>query len=380
MPKSGQFQIDSAPFRIGVNYWPLRTGPDFLQRFDIDEVHEDFATLSDLGINFARVSLNWEYFQPDPDNLRCSALAHLLELCDAAASERVKLELVLFSAPLGVSDPFPAWLSRELGETADRCPQGFIRALSNPIAQCAATKLVRSIARSVGSHQAIWAYNLGDCTLSAAPRSCQSAARTWFDRLSTELHAEDNRHPVTCNFTGSLLLSSDALRLDQVSSAFDHSTIDYQGIAGDIHAPESERVAAFSCALTAALSGKPCLVEAGNRTDRNASPQPIETDGTPLDSLLDALHRVGALGALIGSYVDPPAQCQDTRTSIRRGLFGPLGEERPHTRLIRDFARSKPQVLKSPQHALKLDVSADEYYAHPSAHATRLFQGFLSRH
>ncbi|MGE5783354.1 MAG: hypothetical protein ACM3ZE_02140, partial [Myxococcales bacterium] len=257
MPKSGQYLIDSTPFRIGVNYWPQRSGPDFLQSFDIDEVHEDFSMLSELGVNFARVSLNWQYFLADPDHLRCSALAHLLELCDAAASEGVKLELLLFSVPLGVSNAFPRWLCDGLEQTnttGEACPNGVVQALSNPVAQRAAAKLVRGVARSVGSHQAIWAYNLGDCPFGVVPPSHQAVARTWLDKLSAELRAEDNRHPVTCSLTGSALLSSNAIRIDQVSSAFDHSTIDYQGIASDIHAPESERVAAFSCALTVALA------------------------------------------------------------------------------------------------------------------------------
>lgn len=375
MPKSGQHAITLPPFRVGVNYWPERAGPRFLSDFDVDEVHEDFAVLSDLGINFARVALDWGYFHPAPDNLRCSALAHLLELCDAAASENVKLQLLLFASPpsvgMGVAGPLPAWL-QPLVEA--RTP-GWTDLFAHPSVGAAAAKFVQGIARSVGGHQAIWSYNLGDRLSCRTSASCCVAARHWFDHLHQALHDVDARHPVTCSLNGTSLLTNDSYRVDQIFSALDHSTLDSSGFANGIDPSASESVAAFGCALTAALSGKPCLLQ-----ESGAASGTAETEiGAPLTSLLKTLHGTGALGALIGSYVDLPDHDTTTGSLHRTGLFAPNGELRPHAQAIRDFLRSKPFVLKSPAQALTLDISADEYYARPSLHASRLYREFCAR-
>jgi hypothetical protein len=375
MPKSGQHNIALAPFRVGVNYWPERAGPGFLGDFEIDEVHEDFAVLSELGINFARVALDWAYFQPDPDNLRCSALAHLLELCDAAASEGVKLELLLFASPastsarMGVAGPFPDWL-RPIVETQT---PGWTDLFAQPSARTAAAKFVRGIARSVGGHQAIWSYNLGDRLSCKASVVCCAVARRWFDHLHQALHDLDAKHPVTCSLNGASLLTNDSYRVDQIFSTLDHSTIDSSGFARGIDPSATEAVAAFGCALTAALSGKPCLLQESNAVWGTSA---ADTQA-PLESLLRTLHAIGALGALIGSYVDLPDR--DGHASHRTGLFDQNGELRPHAQAIRDFLRSKPFVLKSSAQALTLDISADEYYARPSVHASRLYREFYAR-
>lgn len=377
MPKSGQHTIALTPFRVGVNYWPERAGPAFLGDFDVDEVHEDFAVLSELGINFARVALDWSYFQPDPDNLRCSALAHLLELCDAAASENVKLELLVFASPasksavMGVAGPLPAWLQPMVEARAP----GWTDLFAHPSARTAAAKFVRGIARSVGGHQAIWSYNLGDRLSCKASAVCCVAARHWFDHLHRTLRDVDARHPVTCSLTGTSLLTNDSYRVDQIFSALDHSTIDSNGFARGIDPSATEAVAAFGCALTAALSGKPCLLQESNAVWGSSA---TDTQA-PLESLLRTLHAVGALGALIGSYVDLPESNGNDCASHRTGLFAQNGELRPHAQAIRDFLRSKPFVLRSPAQALTLDISADEYYAKPSLHASRLYREFYAR-
>lgn len=376
MPKSGQYTVDLTPFRVGVNYWPGRAGPDFLSDFDVDEVHEDFAVLSELGVNFARVALDWAYFQPDPDNLRCSALAHLLDLCDAAASEGVKLELLLFASPtswtpgMGLDGPpLPNWL-RAI-QTLPPAPGAFDEA-----ARAAAVKLVRGIARSVGSHQAIWAYNLGDRLACKAPAGCCAAARSWFRQLHEALHDVDAKHPVTCSLNGTSLLVNDTYRVDQIFSALDYSTLEGNGFARDLDPSATEAVAAFGCALTAALSGKPCMLQISNALE---DVSPSASQHPPLESLLHALHSVGALGALIGSYVDAPPFESPSSATQPTGLFASNGELRPHAHAMRDFLRSKPFVLRSPAQVLSLDISADEYYARPSAHASRLYREFYAR-
>jgi hypothetical protein len=385
MPESGQYFVGKEPFRIGVSYWPRHTALDLWKQFDIDEVHEDFSIMSEVGINLARVALLWEDFQPDPTSVRCAALAHLLKLCDAAASEGVRLELLLFAGTVGNAQGFPGWLradtkpANRLGD--DGCC-GLVNPFSDPLARGAAVNLVRGIARTVGSHPAVWAYNLGDRPDRLAPHGCHAVANAWFDELREVIHAVDHKHPVTCSLSGTNLCNLGAWRVDRVFSVLDHSTIDRDGLAADLGQSDSESQAVFSCALTTALTHKPCLLQAGSRVSGTERASP-EQDAAGMQTssvraLLDGLHRAGALGTVFGSFVDLPHQNSSGLVNGGVGLFEPDGQLRPHAEAIQNFARGRPCVEKSPPISLALGVSADEYYERPSTHVRRLYGEFLA--
>ncbi len=387
MTESGQYIVSKTPFRIGVNYWPRRSGLELWKRFDLDEVHEDFSILSEIGVNLARVTLLWEDFQTEPDSLRCSALAHLLGLCDAAASEGIRLELLLFAGNLRAPNHFPRWLHEETFEQGGDFGCELINPFSNPRAKGAATALVRGIARSVGRHPAVWAYNLGDRPDRLAPHGCRIEAKAWLDELSQAIHAIDPKHPVTCSLGGPDLFTDVALRIDKVFDVLDHPTIDSEELAVDLNRLDPESQAPFSCALTAALTGKRCILQdrwhsssagyeqsdpendEGRRDERSISQQ----------SLLEGLHRVGALGAVLGSFSDLPGECSSGPVNGGQGLLDINGQPHSHAEAIQSFARSKPTVNSVAVNPVALGMTADEYYEEPRAHLRRLYGEFHER-
>jgi hypothetical protein len=389
MPVSGYHLASQEPFRVGVSYWPRQSGYDLWKHFDVDEVHEDFSVMADMGLNLARVSLLWEDFQPQPDAVRCAALAHLLELCDAAASEGVRLELLLFAGPAGNPRGYPNWLrqgplervEQSAGQTAEQTAEpgaietccALLNPFSNPLAKSAAETFVRAIARTVGNHSAIWAYNLGDRPDRLAPSACRIAANAWFDGLRNIIHSVDAKHPVTCSLGGANFSSNATLRVDQVFSVLDHSTIDREGlsiIAGDA---EPQALAVFGCALTTALSGKPCLLQSDWDCNLNGTGQAAQAAGQAdaAESLLRGLHNVGTLGAIIGTFTDLPGH--------QSGLLGADGRTRPHATGIQDFVGTRRCVQRPGKSLVALHMSADEFYEHPDANLRRLFSEFMQQ-
>jgi hypothetical protein len=249
-----------------------------------------------------------------------------------------------------------------------------VNPFSNPLAKRAAEAFVRGIARTVGNHSAIWAYNLGDRPDRLAKSSCRVAANAWFDELTQIIHSVDKRHPVTCSLAGANLSTNATLRVDQVFSVLDHSTIDRDGLSAATGNTDAHALAIFGCALTTALSGKPCLLQSDWDSVGDAnSLEDLGADapqGIAIRSLLDGLCEVGTLGAIIGTFTDLP-------NDVRSGLVDVDGRMRPHAAAIQEFAGKKHCVQKPVGKSIALGMTADEFYEHPDTNLRRLFGEFL---
>jgi len=375
MAGSGQHPIGKEPFRIGVDYWPRRTGLDLWNHFDVDEVQEDFSLLAELGANLAQITLIWEDFQPEPTGLRCRALAHLLSLCDAAASEGIRLELLLFSGHLAAVGSRPEWLELALQKSMIATSEHARGSLLDPIAVEAATTFAQGIARNVGGHPAVWSYNLGAPFATHAQSSLPGQSRVWLDELSRSIRAIDPKHAVTCDLTGTELTSRLAAHADEVCAFLDHSTFCSDGLLGDVVLADAKSRAAFGCALSTTLTGKPCMVKSDGfvAIDAPNSSCGSYADAEPLESLLRDVQRVGALGAIVGPFSDEPGR------GGRQGLVTGAGEICDRAEGIKDFAQVKPLVNKGAIHSLTLGVTLDEFFGDPGRHLQRLFREFRSQ-
>ncbi|HXU09570.1 MAG TPA: hypothetical protein VN743_11295, partial [Blastocatellia bacterium] len=61
-------------FRLGINYWPVSSAMYWWDRFDTDEVRQDFALIAEAGFDSVRVFLLWENFQPSANRISDRAL------------------------------------------------------------------------------------------------------------------------------------------------------------------------------------------------------------------------------------------------------------------------------------------------------------------
>ncbi len=157
----------------------------------------------------------------------------------------------------------------------------------------------------------------------------------------------------------------------------------------------------FTCALVAALAGKPVLMEEfGGCTalpgEETYVMKWIETNGRDHEQFMASeedfaeflrltipkLHDSGATGAMLWCYADyvpelwnrPP--CQNSQHERFFGLVRPDGSLKPHAKVIQEFAKSNPQVKPMPEYA-KLNVNADEFYADPLPHLVDLYKQYL---
>jgi len=377
------------PFVLGINYWPRSIGVGLWKHFDVDAVHEDFATMSDLAIRYARVFLLWEDFQPDPETLRCSALSHLLELCDAAAAEGLKLELVFLSGHLGSANRVPIWLLDAETERQGPFPtmsngqvvtRGILSPFDNALARRAAIRLVRGVARSVATHPAIAAYNLGNQPDLLASPTCANRAHGWFAELKEAISDADPKRPVTCSLSGRNLTCGEGLRVDKVFSSLDYSTIDLGSMKLGSSGGRDVGLPLFGCALTSTLSDKPTMLqelEVSSKLSRNQGAERDRDVAAYAGELLPALVEQNARGAVLWWFADTPLDDLTRGTQHLYGLFDASGELRPHARIFRDFAKSKPTVVATQQTKVRFSSNADDFYQRPEEHLTRLFEQFL---
>ncbi len=268
------------------------------------------------------------------------------------------------------------------------------------MARKAALRLVRAVARTLADHQAVWAYDLGSEPDRFARHADSASQREWYVELAGALRNLDDRHAITCGLCANSLVSSRASRVDDafVSSTFASIQVNLATLALARNALDPD-VAPFSCALTAALSSKPCfasdwglslLAQHSGRADvafvEPNGPQSVERAAVLFaERALPGFLQVGALGALLGNYSDldeslfesPP---YDTCVRERsRGLLRVDGTLKPHAQIIRRFAESNPLVLSPPRLRATVDISNDEFYANPQAHSLRLYETFLAQ-
>ena len=399
---------DPQPFLLGANYWPRKRPMDLWKTFDIDEVHDDFATLSELGIDVIRLFLLWEDFQPDPSTIRCASLAHLLQACDAAAAEGLKVDLTFFVGHLGGCNWAPSWLVDHGVASAQSTPlivggrivrNGMIRSpYDDAEARRAAVRLVRGVAKAIVGHSAVRSYDLGhEPERFVAPNNSARAA-DWLRELAQAIHNVDAERPITCGLHADSLVRTDLLRVDQVFAHLDFSVVHAAVPSSTLsdHSLDNDFVS-FACALVAALTNKPCLLQSWGLKRR--LPQLSRADdrslvdaqvSPPLSEQLLAKHvgetlsqlvDVGATGAYLSCFSDDLCDGSDgarLECGTEERSFGLLrcdGTPRPHAEVLRRFAESNP-IVKPAVRRVNLNMSADEYYANPAEHLQRLYFEF----
>jgi hypothetical protein len=406
-PPSPQSE-EPAPFQLGVNYWPVCSGPALFKRFDIDEVHGDMNTMAELGLDFVRVFLNWEIFQPDPDGVNCCALAQLAKLCDAAAAEGLKVIVTLFTGYMMGHNWVPPWLldgastpfaGRPIISGGQRVTGGYRDPLTDLQARKSALRLARAVAHTVSNHQALWAFDLGNAPDLFSHPCGADVERDWFEELAGTLRDSDSRHEITCALGAHCLCLRDGLHIDDACSSLSFGCIGEQtpefALATE---PLQPNLAAFSCALATELCGKPCLSASWNlSTLPPLAAQALQDTSAPAEhatltseraavdyaqDMLSTLLAVGAVGALVGNYSDfdaglfetPPF---DTHVQERyRGLWRADGTLKPHGQVIRQFAETNPAIQDPPTRRAHVEMSVNAFYDNPLVHCQRLFRNF----
>jgi endo-1,4-beta-mannosidase len=396
------------PFVLGVNYWPRCKAMDWWAEFDPGEAQDEFAQIASLGLSLVRIFLRWEDFQPAPDTVSPQALTDLVTVANLAADQGLRLDVTFFTGHMSGPNWSPGWLlsgpplpnARQLISGGRVVNSGIRNPYSDPVALEAERLLLRAVVGALRDHPGLGVWNLGnEPDLFAWPPSA-AAGRAWVREMVGLIRSIDPRHPVTCGLHMDSLVRDNGLRVPDVFAETDfavmHAYPMYVPWARD---PLDPDFVPFTCALTAALSGKPVLMEEfGGCTAAPGQPSHVMHWTTPdgprtqfmaseealaeyLAAVLPRLVDVGATGALLWCYADyateiwdrPP--CRDVHHERFFGLVRPDGSLKPHAQVLRDFAATQPVVRPDPP--VRLTAPAD-YYADPGRHAQAAYAQYLN--
>jgi endo-1,4-beta-mannosidase len=222
--------------------------------------------------------------------------------------------------------------------------------------------------------------------------------------MSALIKAIDPNHPVTIGLHGDGLHRDNGLRIDKVYAHTDVAVMhSYPMYTPWARQPLDPDFVPFTCALTAALAGKPVLMEEfggctaqpgesthslhwteSNGREREQFMASEEDFAEFLRLTLPKLQDSGATGAMLWCYADyihelwglPP--CQNAVHERFFGLVRADGSLKPHARVIQDFAATHPQVNPIPAYA-RVEIDPDEFYRGPLFHLADLYETYLKK-
>ena len=397
------------PFPVGVNYWPRRKAMYWWKDFERDEVAEEFDVIAGLGLRIVRMFLLWEDFQPTPDAVSAEALANLETVCDVAAERGLGLDVTFFTGHMSGPNWAPAWLlggdepvpeGRQVLSGSNRDAGPYRNPYTDPVALDAAELQIREVVGRLSGHPGVWAWNLGNEPDNFALPPSDEAGAAWVRRMFAAVAELDPDRHRTVGLHAPSLSSRNHLRADQVFADADfavmHAYPIYANFGDD---PLDPDIVPFATALTAALAGRPALMEefgactapAGSETvdwhwssPFRAFDQVMLSEETLAEHLAEVLPRlveIGATGAMVWCYADyheslwdrPP--CDHQRHERYFGLVRPDGSLKPHAEVLRDFVASGP-VIGEPSPRARFEVDGDAFYADPAAALPGLFRAF----
>ncbi len=405
--------LDHDRFILGVNYWPRRKAMGWWSSFDRAEVDDDFALIAELGLHVVRVFLLWDDWQSAPERVDRERLRDLGHVCEVAAAHGLGVDVTFFTGHMSGPNWAPGWLlhdgqypappkSRRVVSGGASVDRAYRNPFTDPEALAAQRLLLRTVVSAYADHEAIWMWNLGnEPDLFAVPPTA-AAGRAWVAEMSALVHGLDDRHPVTCGLHVASLLEDNGLRVPEVFAETDVAVMHaYPMYLPWARGPLDPDLVPFSCALTSALCGKPTLIEEWGgptlppgeasrvvewtiRGERREQFMASEEDlDVYVAAVLPRLVALGAPGAMLWCFADyheslwdrPP--CDEALHERSFGLVRADGTVKPHARTLARFARGRPTVRAMPLEHLVLDVSVDEYYRSPEAHARRLYRAYL---
>lgn len=404
------------PFVLGVNYWPRRKAMRWWSDFDGGEVADEFDLIADLGMDVVRIFLLWDDWQPRPDVVSRDRLADLGVVCDAAAARGLGLDITFFTGHMSGPNWAPRWLldpaaplpSPSVNQviSGGRIVESSYRNMfHDPEALAASRLLLETVVGAYRDHDAVWVWNLGnEPDLFARPHS-PASGRRWVREMTNVIKSIDASHAVICGLHADSLFEDNGLRVGDVFVETDRAAMHgYPMYVPWIEDPLDPDLVPYLCALTTALSGKPCLAEEwGGCTAPDGAPSQVwewtsyhgrtrrqfmageEPFADYVRQVLPKLVEAGATGSLLWCFADyaedlwdrPPCDPQGAIHERHFGLVRPDGTPKPHAEAIRQFAGEDPRITAAVT-TVDLDIAHGAYYEDPQGHARRLYDRYRS--
>src|SRR5258708_5735335 len=206
--KAAADMMPSGFFQLGCNYWASHAGTAMWSNFDAPTVDRDFAQLREIGITWVRLFPLWPDFQPiqlltanegEPIEHRWgeeplpytdageagvseTMMHHFKTVSDLAEKHGLKLIVGLITG----------WMSGRLFT-----PPAFVNlnVITDPTALMWQARFVRYFVRTLASHPAIAAWDLGnECNVMG--KATRSQAWVWTHAVATTIRSVDPSRPV----------------------------------------------------------------------------------------------------------------------------------------------------------------------------------------
>ncbi len=192
-------------FSVGVNYWPARTAMRWWTEFDAAEVADDFARISEAGLDSLRIFLTWEDFQPAPEVVSNEMLSRLVVVADLASDLGLRLMPTLFTGHMSGVNWIPSWALGSLESTPRfRVVSGTsvshrnLRSwFSDREITTAQSLLASRTAQALAGHPALWAWDLGNENSNCVIPADQTAGRSWLDAMTSAIRDADPAVAIT---------------------------------------------------------------------------------------------------------------------------------------------------------------------------------------
>lgn len=403
--------VSERTFVLGVNYWPRQTAMYWWHRFESEQVGEDFALLREAGLNYLRLFLLWEEFQPAPDRVSTRALDRLVMVADLAQAAEIHLMPTFFTGHMSGINWLPPWML-ESRQAPSRFPifskggfrsQAVVNFYGNREVRKIQRSLIREVMVALEGHPAIWAWDLGNELSNCVIPPTRQAALDWLAEMVEEVRRVDEVHPITLGMHPGDLEEDRNLGPAEAGRFCDFLSMHGDPIYADARWAEGLRdvwVPPFLGALTRWLGGKPVLFqELGLPTEPSSGRLPGE-DRRKLTALrislsseeemagyyrqvLPLLLEQGVIGALARGYGDydsslwglPPLDAQVHERFF--GLFRADGSPKPAVAVLRDFF-GQGRTVRGPDLSW-IELPAKDYYQNPLGNLQRLYRDFRER-
>jgi endo-1,4-beta-mannosidase len=324
----------------------------------------------------------------------------------------LKLDVTFFTGHMSGPNWAPHWMlhghkpisGRQVVCGSKIVKNGYLNPYSNEIVIAAEKLQIQTVVNLLKEHPAIGVWNLGnEPDIFARPKN-ERVGENWDGDLVSIVHEIDPNHPVTCGLHIASLLYNNGLRVDQVFSKTDFAVMHAYPMYDKFltRNPLDPDYVPFTCALTAALSGKPVLMEEfggctappgqasftwkwtgyGRKFKQFMAAEEALAEYYRL--VLPKLVEVRAFGALVWCFADyhnrlwdrPP--CSESWHERFFGIIRQDGSLKPHANVIKEFASTHPAV-KPAKKVIYLPYSSSKYYQYTPVRLMHLYKDWNAK-
>lgn len=337
------FQANGRRFiPIGVNWVPARAAMQWPYEWDPRAIEADFRKMQDLGVNFFRFDLVWQWFEPRPGQFNEEAFRQFDFMIEMAHKYDIYLNPNFFIGGQ-VGDAF--W---DVPWRNGRHPH------ADPEMLRLQARHVEVIAQRYRGEPAIMVWDLTDEPpyWIVGGDTSDAMAVNWTQLLCTSLREVDPEHLILCGTAGEEL-GRGAFRADLIVRWVDFLSVHPYPIYNPALYPEpllSTRVT-YSAALETMISrgaGKPVLMHEFGATSAQYDP---ERQARYYNTLMYSSLAAGNQGFIAWCATDADPEIQYNRAPYKRnphetqfGITDYLGNDRPHGREMRHMSQVVGQL------------------------------------